>query len=294
MIETVLLQHLQEQEDLKTYLATYAGLPAIFNQEAPPDTDENWSSEQYGRIVFFLNMQDDPSRMISGTLTVDVICKSGEQIPEEIEPFANEAIDGYFFTSDNVTIAAQWRASDYFTEATGKTNGVTLTFDLMAFPYRATIYPDPIELINKFSKELLPNASVIGYDTVAPVFKPDNEHPAIYWSQTAINKCSWIPDTYHCSWHTSTLQGNVFAEDQNKADSIARLIDNTLTIRKRLIFDDESPLMIDRNIRLNFTADVLRTGQITVDATYGILNIPEEKPILRHAFANGKEVNRDE
>jgi hypothetical protein len=293
MIEAVLLQHLQQQPELVTFLSTYAGKAAVFNQEAPPDTDRLWSKEQYGRLVFFLNMQDDPARKISGQLEVDLICKTGEQIPEEIEPFIKEAIDGYFFTSDKETFAAQWSASNYFTEPTQKTNGVTVIFDLLAFPYQETCDPDPVQLINNWTKQLMPTCSVIGRDTVDAVFKPDDERPAVYWRQTAISKCSWIPDTYHCSWLTSTLQGHIFTAEQNIAHAIARTIEHKLTIAKRLIFPDNAPLMVDRNIRLNLTTDALRNGQITLDATYGILNIEETPPILEHLFIDEREVAAD-
>ena len=290
MLETLILKHLQAQEDIKPYLARYAGLPAIFHQEAQTDTDPRWSAEQYGRIIFYLNMRDDPAREISGTLTVDLIGKADGYPIEKVERLIKTVIDGYFFTAENQTIAANWNPSDYFTEPTEKTNGVTLIFDLLAFPHQATVEPDPILLINKFTKEFMPDSYVIGMDDTPEIFKPDNENPEIYWRQTAINPCGWIPDTYACSWHTAVLNGHIFADDKDIEASIARDIDNTLTIKKRLIFDDDSPLMVDRNIRLNLTADALRTGQITVDATYGILNIPKRGPLLENIHTNGRRV----
>lgn len=290
MLETLILKHLQGREDIKPYLAKYNRLPAVFYQEAQADTDPLWSEEQYGRIIFYLNMRDDSARKISGTLTVDLIGKADGYPIEKVERLIKNAIDGYFFTAENQTIAANWNTSDYFSEAGEKTNGVTLIFELLAFPHQETIEPDPIKLINEFSKDFIPEAYVIGMDDTPEVFKPDNENPAIYWRQTAINPCSWIPDTYACSWHTAVLQAHIFAFDKDIEASIARDIANTLTIKKRLIFDDDSPLMVDRNIRLNLTSDALRTGQITVDATYGILNIPKRGPLLRNIHTNGRRV----
>ena len=69
MIEQALYEHLQDQEALLPYLATYASKMAIFNQEAPADTDPLWGSgPQYGRIVFAVDLQGDPERTMGGML----------------------------------------------------------------------------------------------------------------------------------------------------------------------------------------------------------------------------------
>ena len=72
---------------------------------------------------------------------------------------------------------------------------------------------------------------------------------------------------------------------------IARQISSILTIKKRLIFDDDSPLMVDRNIRINLGSDQLRTGQITIDATYGILNSPKPYKPITNIYVNEREVH---
>ncbi|MCI8285435.1 MAG: hypothetical protein HFE90_09285 [Firmicutes bacterium] len=290
MLETLILNHLRSCTELHEYLAEYDNMPAVFYQTAPTDTDGLWSKEQYARIIFYLNIQDDPERVVSGSLAIELIAKAGSYPIEKVERLIREAVDGYFFTAENRTMAVNWNTSDYFSVPTDKTHGTTIAFDLLAFPHQETVDPDPIGLINEFSKDFIPEAYVIGMDDTPEIFKPDNENPAIYWRQTAINPCGWIPDTYACSWHTAVLNGHIFADDKDIEASIARDIDNALTIKKRLIFDDNSPLMVDRNIRLNLTADALRTGQITVDATYGILNIPKRGPLLENIHTNGRRV----
>ena len=308
MIETVLYEHLQKNTGkLAKYLAEYNGKMAVFNQVAPPDTDRGWnnpnpewdrenywydededeeeieeSKSQYGRIVFAVELSEDTERKYSGTLAVDVLCEDGVQLPEEMEPIVRKLIDGYFFSTEEITMAAQWSASNYFTDPTEKVVGVTLTFGLLAFPHQSTVRPDPIALINKWTNEefhmMIPeNIKVIGVDSIGEAWKPTNKEPAIYWRLSAINPCGWIPDTYNCSWHTAVVHGHILAEDKNVSAAIARKIDNILTIKKRLIFEDGGPLMVDRNIRINLATDQLRVGQITIDATYGILYIPEPK-----------------
>lgn len=43
-------------------LATYDDSPAIFNDQAPDDSDRGWEGNQYGRIIYGLNLKDDPER----------------------------------------------------------------------------------------------------------------------------------------------------------------------------------------------------------------------------------------
>ena len=299
MIEAALYKHLQSHIDiLGPHLAKYAGTMAIFNQEAPDDTDPGWESEsQYGRIVYALDLTEDPARKYSGTLAVDVSCEDGQQVPEELEPLVRLLIDGFFFGAEGITIAAQWSASNYFTEPTEKVVGVTLTFGLLAFTPQTTIDPDPIALLNTWTRKELQTAlgkeiRIIGYDTMDEAWKPTDETPAIYWRLDNITPCGWIPDTYSVSWQTAIIYGHILAGTKDGNAVIARQIDNILTIKKRLIFDDNSPLMVDRNIRINLGSDQLRTGQITIDATYGVLRASAPyKPIQNISVTEGRSNN---
>ena len=294
MIETALYQHLMASESLRPFLATYANELAIFNQEAPSDIDGGWGrGSQYGRIVYNVDLTGDPERRISGVLLVDVLCEKGRQLPEEVEPVVRPLIDGYFFSVETVTMAAQWRASDYFATSNEKVVGVTLTFDLLAFPKQTTIEPDPIALINKWTSENIEGAKVIGYTELPASWKATDDNVAIYWKLSQIQKCNWIPDTYNCSWQTAVIDGFIMTESENLATSIARCISNMLTIKKRLIFDDKSPLMVDRSISVASTHDRLRIRAITIDATYGILTpLPPRNP-LNHISVNGREVQEN-
>lgn len=281
MIEAEVRQHLIKCAELRPYLAVYGGEMAVFNQEAPDDLKPGWGGKsQYGRVVFYIDMKDDPERQISGTMGVDVYCESGKQVPEEIEPLVRNLIDGYFFSNQEITIAAQWTSTNYFTEPTKKIIGATLIFNLLAFPNQETTDPDPIALINNWSHNELPaiigteEVLVIGKDVLPPAWKPTKDSPAVYWRLSQVNKCSWIPDTYNCSWHTATIGGHIMASERDTEMKIARVIQNTLTIKKRLVFDDMSPLMVDRNIKLASSNDPLRSGQLSVDGTYGVLYIP--------------------
>lgn len=277
MFEQILYNHLQScTTELSQHLARYNNSMAIFNQEAPDDQNELWGNDgQYGRIVFNVIMKDDPERNVSGVLYVDVICQNGQQIPETLEPIVKGLIDGYFFTDTTETIAAQWSASNYFTDTTKKADGVTLTFGLLAFPTQTTNEPDPIAVINSYTKEIFPDACIVGVDAMQTAWKPTSINPAIYWRLIDISKCNWIPDTYACSWQTAVCQAHVFAPDKEEEIRVARIINNSFTLKKVLRFSNNTTLRIDRNIRINTGADPLKQGQISVEATYGLLHVKE-------------------
>lgn len=294
MIESLLYQHLQQNREHLSGLATYRGNIAVFNQEAPDDMDDGWEGTQYGRIVFAVDLSDDPERQVSGTLSADVYCENGKQFPEDFEPIVRSLIDGYFFTTEEETISAQWRASNYFTEAGSKVIGVTITFDLLAFPVQLTIPMDPIPLLNRFSADDLSvltglDIKVINHNNTGNVWKPTNDSPAIYWRVISIVPCPYIPETFHCTWQQANIQCNIIAESKEVMISLARAIDNILSTRKRLIFDDCSPFMIDK-VSINATSDPMRTGQLSIDGTYGVLRQYEEKQRIKKIYVDGKEV----
>ena len=285
MIETALSQHLQEQEALLPYLATYANKMAIFNQEAPADTDPFWGDgPQYGRIVFSVDLQGDPERTMGGILTVDILCQEDEQFPEEIEPILRPLIHGYFFCRKKFVAAAQWRNTSYFTEPTSQVTGCTVTFDLLGFPILTTIAPDVIERINRWCGEF-ENLHVINYDELpATAWKPTGDDSAVYWRLVQETPANWIPDTYTTIWRTATIKGHIFSRDNATAAIVARELTVRLHAAKRLFKDGEAPIMVNRRNTADYGADPLRTGQVTVEATYGVVVHFANDKKLQHIY----------
>ena len=271
MIEQALYQHLQAQEVLLPYLATYADKMAIFNQEAPADADPFWDNgPQYGRIVFSVDLQGDPERTMGGILTVDILCKEDEQFPEEIEPILRPLIHGYFFCREKFVAAAQWKNSSYFTEPTAKVTGCTVTFDLLAFPIITTSTPDVVARLNEWSAKF-PNVHVINYAPLpTQAWKPSGGEAAVYWRRVSVKPAGWIPDTYSTIWRTATIRGHIFAEPEEIAHLSEKFLVG-LYAAKRLLKDGEAPVMVNRSNSTDDSADALRTGQLTVEATYGVI-----------------------
>lgn len=278
MIESALYAHLMSKEmELGSFLAYYDNKMAIFNQEVPDDKDPRWDkdSSQYGRIVFSVDMRGNPERKISGLLYIDVMCvKGGESPPPELlEPIIKSLVDNYFFPTTQGTMAVQWQSSNYFSEPEKKVCGVTLVFSLMAFPIQTALDPDPIDLLNKWTEESFPNAHVVNHsEQPGAAWQPTEENPAIYWRTTQITNCVWIPDTYTASWLTATIRGHIISPDFSVNNAICRDVEQRLVVAKRIIFDDDSPLMIDRRPAAIAGADPLKDGQISFEATFGVLN----------------------
>ena len=271
MIEYALYQHLQAQEDLRPFLAEYASKMAIFNQEAPADTDTLWNDgPQYGRIVYSVDLQGDPERTMGGMLAVDILCKEDEQFPEEIEPVLRPLIHGYFFCHDKFVAAAQWKNTSYFTEPTKNVTGCTVTFDLLAFPIITTSTPDVVARLNEWTARF-PKVHVINYAPLpTPAWKPSGGEAAVYWRRVSVKSAGWIPDTAQTIWRTATIRGHIFAEPTEIA-TLSEDILLGLYSAKRLLKSGETPIMVNRTNTTNDGADPLRTGQLTVEATYGVV-----------------------
>ena len=290
MIEQALYDHLRAQESLAAFLATYNGGPAVFNQEAPADNDALWGDgPQYGRIVYMVDMQGDPERIMSGTLTVDIMCKENLQFPEEIEPVLRGLIHGWFFSSGTFTVEAQWTKSSYFTEPTDKVTGCTVAFELLAFPITSTGSPDVIARINEWSGAI-DGLHVINYDELpAAAWTPSGTDSAIYWRLVTDREAGWIPDTFQTIWRTSTVRGHIFSASRAIADTVARNIITKLYTDKRLMCAGESPIMVNRRNTADYGANPLRTGQLTVEATYGIIVHTEADPGLMNIYFKEEE-----
>lgn len=291
MFEQNLEEYLQSCEILGTFLATYGGKLAVFNLQAPADTDENWGQpSQYARIVYTVHPKEDAIRGMGGSLEVAVTCKSGEQDPAEIEPVVRMLLDDHFITDLDCTVAMQWSSSSYFTNPSENSNGVTLQFSLFTFPKQAGGTPDVIALLNTWTKQRFPACTVIGVDMLPSVWTPTGENPAVYWRLVQVQKCSWIPETLACSWQTATIQAHIMAPDREVMASIARQMDYLLTVERRLIFPDDAPLMVDRNIKTDLREAPYKTGQLTVEGSYGVTAPRQEGQVLNHIYTNGKEV----
>ena len=285
MIEQALREHLLEQEDLEPYLTRYADQLAIFNQEAPSDADEAWDEgPQYGRIVFVVDLEGDPERTMGGTLAVDIMCHEEFGEPEVIEPIVRHLIHGYFFSNGTFTVAAQWKNSSYFKQPTDKVIGCTMTFELLGFPIITTHTPDLVRRINEWTSEHLRGVHVINHDELpSAAWKPEGRESAVYWRFLTDKPAGWIPDTFQTIWRTAIMKCHVFSENPATAADTSREIVLRLHAAKRLVKEGETQIMVNRGGNdVDIGADPLRTGQVTVQATYGVIVHLEPDGTIQH------------
>ena len=271
MIEEALRNHLIQQEELTDHLTTFAGVPAVFNQEAPADTDDKWGpGSQYGRIVFAVDIQGDPARTLGGKLMVDIMCQEGEQFPEDIEPIIRSLIHGYFFSAGTFTVSAQFDTSSYFTQPKDHVTGCTVAFMLLAFPVLTTTGLDVISRLNEWTAQI-DGIYVINHGELpAPAWKPEPGKTAVYWRRLSVGPSRLIRDRYAVIGRTAIIKGHIFAEDIATASAVADDLVIRLYTAKRLLKPPESPIMVDDRNTQDSGADPLKTGQLTVEATYCI------------------------
>jgi len=290
MIEKSLYEHLIAQEELAKHLARYQCRPAVFSQEAPADMDEDWcDGSQYGRIVFAVDLQGDAERDVAATLSVDILCKKDEQVPEEIEPIVKGLIDGYFFAGTTGTMAAQWKNSSYFTEPTNQVVGCTVVFDLLAFPLLTTGSPDVIQRINEWTAQI-EGLHVLNFDELpASAWKPDGDESAVYWRLVNDGPAGWIRDTYQTIYRKSIIKCHIFSASIDRATAVTRDLYVRLYAAKRLLKSGESPIMVNQKNSMDAGADPLRTGQLTVEGTYGIIVRFQNEKTLEHITRDEKK-----
>ena len=287
-MEEIIYQYLCDCEELTGLLTGWSDAPAIFQTKAPDDTDEAWNDGiQYPRLVFDLNMQSDAERKISGQLMVDVMCENeSEGVPvDDIEAVVNAAVDGCFFSNSDLTISAQWSSSNPFEQGDDNVIGTTLVFDVLAYPNQLTTDPDPVKATNLWIKTLYQSANVIGKDELPATWKPTDETPAIYCSLFRLGESPRMKSTYSVDWIGAELHINVMAPSENVRATISKQIIQILTHATRIMLSDGSPMLIDK-VTANLAADPLRTGQIVVNATYGVLT-PKSGIKLQHTYTSG-------
>ena len=282
MIEQIIYEYLISEQTIIDKLTTYDGVPAVFHMEAPNDQDELWDKgPKYPRVIYELSMKEDPERQTSGMLMVDFYFNTDSGIfIEEVNPIFINAISGRFFTDEKDTIAAVWRQSDPFTtpENGSHVAGVTITFDVYAFPQQLTFEPDPVKAVNEYIKTLCPEITRICIDQTESVWQATDKAPAVYVRLQRINPGTFH-STYHVTWYNPIMLLHVMAPSMDTRTIILKRIVETLQQKQRIILPDGSPLMIVR-MALTVGADQLKIGQLSIEASYGILRSYPETDVM--------------
>lgn len=289
--EALILEAIQTDGALRTQLAKFDGQPAIFYQTAPPDTDPGWDAVQYPRIDFAIDWTYNPERQADGSCAVNVWClNDGKAYPDDVGEAVRECLRDTFFTNEDGEIfALEWQRTDAF-EAGGQnsqplTIGVTLTFDLLAFPNQITMEPDPVAGLCDYIKSRLPNALVVGIDTMDRICRPTAERPILYVRMSGDG--SAMRNSWAVAWMDVTLQVHIFAPGAHARQVLCRVLCNYAALDGECKLRDHSPMLI-RRVAITASANPLRQGQLAVTGRYGVPWVPPEEPKLMNANMKGE------
>ena len=278
MIEDLIYSVLTDkQSTLVNVLSTYKGKPAVFMQSAPSDM----SGELYPRIDYVFDRASNDERKSEGLLTINVWCKSTGVLPEEIEANIRQLFSNIFIKDSGETYCFSWDRNDYF-EIKGDTKsentlvlGVSLFFDVLAFPLGKVSEPDPIAAIMDYTNKNYEGIQLIGDDNMDSIFRATDDIPAVYYNISKLERAeSWAL----CQWMNVRIQAHVFAGSAEKRVSIAKMIADDVTRDECVRMRDGSDMRcIGANV--NMDANIAKMGQITFIFHYGILrkNAPAEK-----------------
>lgn len=273
-LEDLIYNRIAERTAITEKLARFGTTPAAFYQSAPGDQAEGWKNKkQYPRLDYIVDMQANPERQSSGIMMLNIWCDETGAPPEEIEPEIRSALcDVFMQPDDRPPYCLAWVRSDSFETPSNNTkgshvNGITVLFDVLAFPWQETADPDPILAMNHFIKELVPEAKVIGADALADYFVPGTTTPAFYFRIASLETAR---ETNTVVWMNATIAGHIFAPTTAARLQWLKYLVDALAVRGEVTMLDTSPMLF-RNIRADSAADHLTTGQLRLAVQFGIL-----------------------
>lgn len=265
-MEALIRKRLIEDPFLQEHLATFRGTPAVFQRQAPADTDNGWDGAQYPRIDFLVDWLENAERKVQGSVTINTwaLLTSAAKAPE-IERRIRELLDGAFFHPEGQPPAAlRWAQSD-MVEA-GNDNeiivGIATTFDLLAFPPQTTFLPDPIQALTKWAAGKYPTLQVD-----PATWSPADDTPSLYWRLAGVagfEPLSWG------SWVTVNIAGHVLAPSPMRRLEWVRRLTEALALDRRVRLADGSQLEI-LAVSADSALDQLTAGQIQMTARFGVL-----------------------
>lgn len=228
-LEDLIYTRLSDPDGPAAKLARYGDAPAIFYQAAPEDTATGWNGKrQYPRIDYTVDMQANPERHSCGILTLNIWCSEQCAPPEDLEPEVRAVMRDVFIQPDEgPPYSLAWVRSDAFegrSQANPATlvNGITVLFDLFAFPVQETTDPDPILAINEYVKRWAPDALVIGKDTLERFQIATTDRPIFYFRLASLQIQR---ETNTVAWMDGMIAGYIYAPEETRLKWLKALVD---------------------------------------------------------------------
>lgn len=273
-LEELLYRRLTQAPGLRDVLARYRGTPAVFYQRAPADTDAGWGSAvQYPRLDFMADLRADPERQTAGVVSVNLWCTQAGPAPEDLEPQLRAALCGALLAPEGQPVCAlAWARSDGFefkseVRADDLVSGVTVLFDLYAFPDQVTGDPDPVQGMFRWAGRAMPEALVIGRDPIPDAFVPTAGRPALYFR---VERLAVDRETFAAVWYAGTLVVHLFAPEAGIRVKWLRAMVDDLARAGEVTLLDGSPMLL-RSVAADSGADPLSAGQLRLGVRWGAL-----------------------
>lgn len=286
-LEDLIYNRLIQRTELTEKLARFEDVPAVFYQSPPGDQASGWKSkQQYPRLDFIVDLQANTERQTSGLMTLNIWCNEAGIQPEEIEPEVQNALRDIFMQPTNQPpYCLRWIRSDNFELKNSTVKGthiigVTVLFDVLAFPNQETTDPDPVMAMNQFIREWEPEAVIIGADPLPDYFMANDRKPAFYFRLATLNL---ERETNTVAWMNASIAGHIFAPTAEARLKWLKYIIDTLSCKGEVTMLDTSPMFI-RSIKADSAVDYLATGQLQLNVRFGILRRPKYAHTINTAY----------
>ena len=270
MIEELVNKALLGSATLQENLARYGVDPAIFYERAAHDQDPDWDAVQYPRCVYAVEWMYDAERTKAGVVTVDILNLADAGTPIEIADGLVNEISGMFMTQEDQTYSIIWSRSDPF-ETEGeepKKMGISVYFDIVAYPIQMTTTPDPVLSTMNWIKEHQAEIMVIGHDRLDELWFPTDENPACY--VRIGGETSQVRPSYSVVWLRANMVVHIICPSAKARVMWLKRLAEDLAIEEEIITDDESPMFI-KALTINHGSNPINAGQLTFDGEYGVL-----------------------
>lgn len=273
-LEALLYELFSADKDLAGLLTTFKERPAVFIQFAPADNQKGWGlAGQYPRIVYAIDMQADQERKSAGTMELSLLCDGTGIPPEAIEPKLKKCLKDLLILPDGGSpYCFAWARTDSFEISRESGNdirviGMEMRFDILEYDSQETTDPDPISGLNQFIKGIYDNSLVIGLDRLEDIIVTSAEQPVFYCHLDSVTR---DVETNQVVWMKGVLSVHVLCPDAAVRRKLTMALAQQLSLDGEVILLDKSPMFIER-LQVNYKADYLKNGQLTINARYGVL-----------------------
>lgn len=275
-LSELIFRRLSADEDLTKMLATYAGVPAIFDSEFPSDQQEGWEgATQYPRICYRIDMQVNQERSSSGTLYIAIYTDKTSTVIDEIENTVRLRLQDVLMKPDGeAPFCVAWARTESYVIEGKEVWCKEVAFDILEYPDQLSTDPDPVLAVAAYIKKIFPETMVLGIDNVGD-FIETSKTPVFYCRLANIQHT-----TGHCmntiSWFIGKIAVHLIYPGAGTRLKTLASINQRIAIDEEIIMLDDSPMIISQ-MELNNKADYLREGQLTITGKYGCLRGNEKK-----------------